>query len=328
MSKDAAWSNWLGLSEIEQDPWYTAGCAPGGSAPPPPGVVPLSGAPPAGGSSVAAGSGGGDAPRGAGAGAAGVSGARELLASAQAVLLRERLEAEAGRRGAMPVAELRALAQEVGAAACAEEAAAMCRALHLGGVIMQVGGVAYLRPGAVARSVLQAVPAAAEGAAGAGEDLRRLVREVEEELAPMERAHAARRAAAESRRNAMVWGGLALYAVPNVLFFRLCFWELGWDSVEPLTYFAGQTLQIAAYTYFAVTLKDWSPESYTRRYSREALEIGLAESNLDQERHAVLKRRLEALRAQLQMGGAEASSQGEGGGGPLAREGEERKKNT
>ena len=186
----------------------------------------------------------------------------------------------------------------------------MCRALHLGGVIMQVGRVAYLRPGAVARSVLQAVPAAAEGSASAGEDLQRLVLEVEEELAPLERAHAARRAEAENRRNAMVWGGLALYVVPNVLFFRLCFWELGWDSVEPLTYFAGQTLQIAAYTYFAVTLQDWSPERYTRRYSREALEIGLEESNLDQERHAALKRRLETLRAQLQVRGAGAAAPG------------------
>merc|ERR1712091_197334 len=153
---------------------------------------------------------GGEGANGVGVeGLARISGARDLLASAHAALLRERLEAEAGRRAAMPAAELRELAREVGAAGCADEAAAVCGALHRAGVIMQVGSVAYLRPGAVARAVLRAVP----GAAAAGGDnlpsLRQTVRDAEEELAPLEHAHAEQQSAAESRRNVMVWGGLA-----------------------------------------------------------------------------------------------------------------------
>jgi len=183
---------------------------------------------------------------------------------------------------------------------------------------MQVGSVAYLRPGAVARAVLRAVP----GAAAAGGDdlpsLRRTVRDAEEELAPLERAHAEQRSAAESRRNMMVWGGLALYIVPNVLFFRLCFWELGWDSVEPLTYFAGQTLQVLAYTYFAVTLRDWSPESYTRRFSREALEEGLETHKVDSERLAALKQRVQLLRAQLQAAGGTSGNSADDSGADAA----------
>ena len=47
-----------------------------------------------------------------------------------------------------------------------------------------------------------------------------------------------------------MYGGLALLLLQWGVFFRLTFFELSWDVIEPVTYFVTSAFGIGAYAYF------------------------------------------------------------------------------
>lgn len=88
------------------------------------------------------------------------------------------------------------------------------------------------------------------------------------ELEEMEK----QKAAIDSRAHTMVrrelWGGLGFVLVQILASMRLTFWELNWDVMEPICFYATSMYFMAGYTFFLRTSKEPSFEGfYQSRFS-------------------------------------------------------------
>ena len=68
------------------------------------------------------------------------------------------------------------------------------------------------------------------------------VREIGEELAPLEKQYSEIERRAWLWRTGIAYGGLAVLVAQFTLFARLVYWDLSWDVMEPVTYFNGQVV--------------------------------------------------------------------------------------
>lgn len=86
-----------------------------------------------------------------------------------------------------------------------------------------------------------------------------------EELRRMEAQKAAIDAKARGQVRAELYCGLGLMTVQTLAFMRLTFWELSWDVMEPICFFAASLHFAAAYAFFLRTSCEPSFEGFFRR---------------------------------------------------------------
>jgi calcium uniporter protein, mitochondrial len=73
------------------------------------------------------------------------------------------------------------------------------------------------------------------------------IEEISAQLAPLEVQRAQIDRQARLWRGLVAWSGLGLMIAQFAIFARLTYWELSWDVMEPVSYFAGQLVVRAAF---------------------------------------------------------------------------------
>ncbi|CAD7697567.1 unnamed protein product [Ostreobium quekettii] len=207
--------------------------------------------------------------------------AASLLQSINAFNLREALERDAGQRVHMTHDELIEKCLETRAAISREEAERLCEALCTAGVVMRYKDVVFLRPGDVAEMILCALPETRTQIQGNLDALREKIAPLRSELAGIDER-------ADAWSNRIVVGGLALLVLQFALFFRLTYWELSWDVMEPVGYFASLGMSILAYAYFLITREDFATQSLRERIRKHFVNKELKRKNIDVTRYQEL----------------------------------------
>ena len=124
------------------------------------------------------------------------------------------------------------------------------------GLILKAGDVVYMEPGEIAKTIRSVLPI----------DLpliQRRLEKVERELRPM--IEMKERVEAKARRKTTLVNSafLGFMSLQWGIFIRLCYWELSWDVVEPLGFFAGGLTTIVGFAWAVLTRRTFSYEALT-----------------------------------------------------------------
>lgn len=87
----------------------------------------------------------------------------------------------------------------------------------------------------------------------------------------------------------VLWGGLCLLTLGMSAFFRLTYWELSWDVMEPVAFFTTGTGIICGYAYFMFTSRDPSYQDFMQRIYRSRQRKLFKKRNFDIKRYKELK---------------------------------------
>jgi len=134
-------------------------------------------------------------------------------------------------------------------------------------------------------------------------DLVREVKALEEELQPYQKVMDTIERSAKFHADLVSFGVLGLLATQFGSFLYLTFYELSWDIMEPITYFAGQVTVILTYIYFMIMKRDHTHEDLWNRTRRRRRERLFQERGLSYERFQELQ--VELARRQTMMESAE-----------------------
>lgn len=61
---------------------------------------------------------------------------------------------------------------------------------------------------------------------------------------------------ARKQVRSMLWGALGALSAQSMLFFRLTFWDLSWDVMEPICFFVTSSSLLAGFFFFVITKRD------------------------------------------------------------------------
>jgi len=148
------------------------------------------------------------------------------------------------------------------------DAVIICDALSVSGSIIKSGDMVYLHPEEIAQTLRGLLPIDVSV-------LRARLEGVERKLKPMEDLKDAIRLKSNARTMTFNYGFFALMAAQWGIFFRLCYWELSWDIVEPLGFFANGATTMLSFAWFLRTRRDFTFEgmsdTFMSNYEKKAL---------------------------------------------------------
>eukprot|EP00890_Picochlorum_soloecismus_P003981 jgi/Picsp_1/4584/NSC_01954-R1_protein len=148
------------------------------------------------------------------------------------------------------------------------DAVIICDALSVSGSIIKSGDMVYLHPEEIAQTLRGLLPVDVSV-------LRMRLDGVEKKLKPMEDLKDSIRRNSNARTMAFNYGFFVLMAAQWGIFFRLCYWELSWDIVEPLGFFANGATTMLSFAWFLRTRRDFTFEgmsdTFMSNYERKAL---------------------------------------------------------
>ncbi|XP_037433717.1 calcium uniporter protein 6, mitochondrial-like [Triticum dicoccoides] len=204
--------------------------------------------------------------------------ARRLVRLVGVEALKRRLRD--GPREAIGYGELLDACVEAGAARTRDDAEGLARAMDDAGVLLLFRDKAYLHPEKVVDLVRRAVPLALE----VEDDPRR------EELRQLQEKKDGIDKLAHRQVRRILWSGLGLIMSQIGLFFRLTFWELSWDVMEPIAFFTTASWLLVSYTYFLVTSRDPTYQDFMERLFLSRRRKLCAKHRFDMERYLELHR--------------------------------------
>ncbi|KAK9108787.1 hypothetical protein Sjap_016847 [Stephania japonica] len=147
------------------------------------------------------------------------------------------------------------------------------------GTVIVLGNVVFLHPDQIVKAIEGAIQMPQQN----GESRKA-------ELATMEKEKKAIDMKADSMVRREMWCGLGLLVVQTVGFMRLTFWDLSWDVMEPICFFATSTYVILGYLFFLRTSRDPSFEGlFQSRFSAKQRRL-MKEHKFDMERFQELQR--------------------------------------
>lgn len=167
--------------------------------------------------------------------------ARRLLRLVQVEEIKQRLSTE--ERQCIPYADLLRLCSTLGVATSAKEAARFATALDTAGVILIFKDTVFLHPHRVAQNLAKAIPS--PNRSPLLQELSRLQNE-KQEIDRLAHRHA----------RSILSCGLVYLTLQTAAIFRLTFWDLSWDIMEPIAYFATTIGLLLGYAFFLFTSRD------------------------------------------------------------------------
>ncbi len=145
----------------------------------------------------------------------------------------------------------------------------MTEALAASGSILRHGPLVYLRPTEIAAALRRVLPLDVDA-------VRARLAEVETELSGLESQRSSIVQRARRRTKALNYTFFATVAAQWAALFRLTYWELSWDVIEPIGFFVGGINSMASIAWFLWTRQDFTFESMHQRfmttYERKAFE--------------------------------------------------------
>jgi hypothetical protein len=92
-----------------------------------------------------------------------------------------------------------------------------------------------------------------------------------------------------------LWGGLGLLTLQAAVLFRLTYWELSWDVIEPVAFFVTSSGLLASYTYFLFTARDPSYGNMMHWLFIKRQQTLIKKRNFDYYRYQLLRRQCQCL---------------------------------
>eukprot|EP01018_Ginkgo_biloba_P015917 Gb_35768 [translate_table: standard] len=160
-----------------------------------------------------------------------------------------------------------------------EEAKDMAKLLDQSGQILVLRHNVYLHPHQVARAIENVMPLSLPPQ----DDSRR------EELEKMEKVKAEIDREAKTHVRVELWSGLGFFILQTAGFMRLTFWELSWDVMEPICFYATSLYFIAGYAFFLRTSSDPTFEGFFKARFKSRQSRLMKKKNFDIERFAELQ---------------------------------------
>lgn len=200
--------------------------------------------------------------------------AMRLLRSIRAVDFLPHLEALKESRKVMTYEELIHQFHLAIPLASEEDANSIVDGLSKSGNIIKSGDVVYLHPGEIARTLRTVLPIDAP-------TLRQRLAQVEEQLGPMEALKAQVEARALRRTRTYSYSFLGAVVVQWTVFFRLVYWDLSWDIMEPVGFFVNGAQTFLALIWFLKTRRDFTYEGMTHTVLSSYVRKKLEEKNFD-----------------------------------------------
>ncbi|KAK9136400.1 hypothetical protein Syun_015730 [Stephania yunnanensis] len=155
------------------------------------------------------------------------------------------------------------------------------------GTVIVLGNVVFLHPQQIVKAIDKAIRMPQQN-----DDSRKA------ELAKMENEKETIDVKADSMARREMWCGLGLLVVQTMGFMRLTFWDLSWDVMEPICFFATSAYVILGYLFFLKTSRDPSFEGlFQSRFSAKQRRL-MKEHKFDMERFQELQRVLHPFSAQ------------------------------
>ncbi|MCO5596379.1 hypothetical protein L7F22_050440 [Adiantum nelumboides] len=146
----------------------------------------------------------------------------------------------------MPIEEVMDLCKQTGTAINDAEAEEVLKSLDEAGAILIFRRKVFIEPEKVAEALSRAMPLPlGQEDDPRNQEFSRLRKEKEE----------IDRIAHKQVRN-MLWGALGVLSAQSAIFFRLTFWELSWDVMEPISFFVTSSSLIAGFFFFVMTKRD------------------------------------------------------------------------
>lgn len=149
-------------------------------------------------------------------------------------------------KNCMPLEEVICLCKQMGAAINDAEAEELVKSLDEAGAIFVFRRKVFLEPAKVAEVLSKAMPVPlVQEDDPRNEEFLRLQKEKEEidQIAHKQVRH-------------MLWGALGALSAQTAIFFRLTFWELSWDVMEPIAFFVTSSSLLAGFFFFVITNRD------------------------------------------------------------------------
>ncbi|KAI5072458.1 hypothetical protein GOP47_0012564 [Adiantum capillus-veneris] len=174
----------------------------------------------------------------------------------------------------MPYVDALKLLQEIGIGATNAEADAMLQRLDSTGVILILRNMVFVRPDKVAELIASALPLSLAG----DNDPRR------EELWKLEKEKEEIDKAAQKQVRRMLWTGFGVLSLQSLIFFRLTFWDLSWDVMEPITFFVTSSAVLAGLLFFIFTRREPSYQDLTHMLFSIKQEKLMKKNKFDAER--------------------------------------------
>lgn len=160
-----------------------------------------------------------------------------------------------------------------------EEAARTARELEDAGVVLNLRGKVFLKPDQVARAVGRVIPLALPS-----RDDPRI-----QELMELSREKGIIDEKARKQVQMELCFGLGLLILQTVGLFRLTFWELSWDVMEPIAFHLTSFYMICGYAFFIVTCKDPTYEGwFITRFKSKQKQL-MRKANFDLQRFTQLQ---------------------------------------
>ncbi|CAI9300928.1 unnamed protein product [Lactuca saligna] len=151
--------------------------------------------------------------------------------------------------------ELLEACESMGVTKSNEEAKAFVKVLDEAGVVLIFRDKVYLHPDKVVDLVRRAVPLALTPEDDPRREELRILQAKQDEIDML----------AHKQVRRILWMGLGLSLAQISLFFRLTFWDLSWDVMEPIAFFTTASGLIIGYAYFLFTLRDPTYQDLLKR---------------------------------------------------------------
>lgn len=99
---------------------------------------------------------------------------------------------------------------------------------------------------------------------------------------------------AHKQMRLVLWSGLFGLTMQVLLFFRLTFWDLSWDVMEPVAFFTTATGLICGYAYFMFTSRDPSYRDFMQKIYQSRQRKLFKKQNFDINRFKELQMQCQA----------------------------------
>nr|XP_043637567.1 calcium uniporter protein 6, mitochondrial-like [Erigeron canadensis] len=169
--------------------------------------------------------------------------------------------------------------ESMGVTKSKEEAKEFARVLDEAGVVLIFRDKVYLHPDKVVDLVRRAVPLALTPEDDPRREELRILQTKQQEIDAM----------AHKQVRCILWTGLAFSLAQIGLFFRLTFWDLSWDVMEPIAFFTTTSGLIISYAYFLFTSRDPTYQDLMKRLFLSRRRKLIKKHNFNAERYMELQ---------------------------------------
>jgi len=177
-----------------------------------------------------------------------------------------------------------------------EDAKKIIGAMSMSGLVIESGDIIYLHPEEIAKTLRPVLPIDVPV-------MKERLAAVKKVLQPMEELKKRIESRARRKSTLVNVSFLGVMAAQWGIFFRLCYWELSWDVIEPLGFFASGLTTILSFGWFIATRRNFSFEGMNSQVMSNWVRKKLVQADFDFLEYERLRNERQRLEESLRLAG-------------------------